>query len=222
MKPLLFACLITVLLFGFGCTNDAQREKEEVIEEVIVEKEAEEEIPEGAVVITQEDFDRYLKKVSWLYQEATLSKEMREEVEGVTVITLDEDLSEEDLKELAKKEALKMEIGENYFEEKGLTALPEEIEDMTLRYVERYDTSSKEHMVILLKEVFGYSREDVLRDIEFEVKQEKVAEERMEDIALILSFEDEEVENKIKMQKAKQEVLEEIMEKAIEKELFIK
>ena len=222
MKTLLLVCLMFVLIFGFGCSNDAQPEKEEVDEELVVEEKTEEEIPEGAVVITQEDFDRYLKKISWLYQDAKLSREKLEEVGEVIVIYGDEDLSEEDLEELAKKEALKMEVGEIYFEERNVSVLPEEVEEMTLRHVERFDTSSEEHMFVLLESLFGYSREDILRDIEFEVKLEKVAEERIDEISLVLSFEEEDVEKAAKMRRAKNEVLEEIMEKAKEKELFIK
>lgn len=225
MKVMLFVCLILIPLFGFGCSvENTEPAGEEIVEEEEVnsKEEAEEEIPEGAVVITQEDFDRYLEKISWLYAEAELSKEKLENLEGVTAVIINEDLSEENLKELAKKEASKMEVGEIYFEEKGVSALPEEIEEMTLRHVERFDTSSKEHMFILLQDVFGYSREDILRDIEFEVKLEKVAAERVEDISLVLSFEDEEVERGAKMSKAKKEVLEEIMQRADEKELIIK
>ena len=77
-------------------------------------------------------------------------------------------------------------------------------------------------MFVLLESLFGYSREDILRDIEFEVKLEKVAEERIDEISLVLSFEEEDVEKAAKMRRAKNEVLEEIMEKAKEKELFIK
>lgn len=217
MKTLLLLCLMLVLLFGFGCSDDTQRGEEEVTEDVV----AEEDISEGAVVISQEEFDNYLKKVTWLYEQAQLSAEKSEEVEGVTVFIFNGDLSEEDLKELAKKEALKIEVGEIYFEERNVSALPEEIEEMTEVYVERYNCDSREHMFTLLQEVFGFSREDILRDIEFEVMQEKVAEERLDDIRLMITTGDEEVDRKIKIRKAKGIILEEIMELAEERELII-
>lgn len=147
--------LIVIFAFVFWIYQDAV-EKEEVTADVLMSV--------NGVLITKKDIDHYLREVARDY--------------------FDSNLTSEELEEEAKRTAVALVVIEEYFNKKNIHISNDELEKEIMRHVEKQPGAETKEDYFNIMEMRGYSRQEVLRNIELSLKNQKLEDLLAKDIVV--------------------------------------
>ena len=148
------AFLIVVITVAFLYYKNI--EKDGVVEDVVMSV--------NGVLITAKDIDHYLREVSRDYFES--------------------ELTPEELEEEARRTAVALVIIEEYFDKKNIHISEDELNEEIIRYVEKQPGAETKEDYFNIMEMRGYSRQEVLRNIELSLKNQKLEDLLAKDIVI--------------------------------------
>ncbi len=93
-------------------------------------------------------------------------------------------LSEEELREEAQRKAIYYVVTQEYFNEKGISLTPNEIENGIMEYVLREPNAETRAEYFNIMEARGYSEEERVRDITLLLKTQKLIDVMAQDIVV--------------------------------------
>jgi FKBP-type peptidyl-prolyl cis-trans isomerase (trigger factor) len=118
----------------------------------------------NGVLITERDIDHYLREVSRDYFES--------------------DLTPEEIEDEARRTAVALVVIEEYFDKKNIYISEDEIEKEIMNYVEQQPGAETKEDYFNIMEMRGYSRQEVMRNIELSLKNQKLEDLLAKDIVV--------------------------------------
>jgi FKBP-type peptidyl-prolyl cis-trans isomerase (trigger factor) len=152
---LVLGIFLTVAITSVFWHYESMKE-EEVIKDAVMSV--------NGVLITERDIDHYLREVSRDYFES--------------------DLTPEEIEEEAKRTAVALVVIEEYFDKKNIYISEDEIEKEIMNYVEQQPGAETKEDYFNIMEMRGYSRQEVIRNIELSLKNQKLEDLLAKDIVV--------------------------------------